>query len=1164
MGAVSGGAGQYRFTLWVNNEGWEEYDEDYTDLATGVFTGLPAGTYAVLVEDAEDCPSYTTGEIVLDDPDVLSFTTSILHIRCEGTNDGVITIEADGGTPDYWYAINNTQTWVGFGAGEDTKTYIATEPGTFVIWVKDANDCITEPDTVVILEPEALGAEITVTDASCYGIADGEINLVGTGGWEEMSSFEFAVNDGAWTSATTIGGLPAGNHILNIRDVNAYGPPYQDLDCTYNVPFTIGSPAPITYDVVIDHVSCKDGSDGALTVNVLSGGTPYVDLVGDLDGYDIRLTGDAYDSGWIRSGIDFSHTFTGLPHAIYTVYIEDANGCILAPTVGDAESPYVTIESWEVAEPDTYLEFEAEWLNDVTCFNGTDGSFQIDAMGGTPPYKYYAGLSIPPNCNTPTCHLFVEAPDPDSDEWMDNDTLMVGAGTWVVWVMDANGCIKGGQTDEDGIPVNEWRVKVEQPDSVMWDWTWISGDPDYKYYLRPSCFGVWDGEIPLTGVMGGSGIYNAHVWGTSAAGDTVNLMYYDIGDYDDPYTLGGIPASNAQGLWVTIMDDNGCVSMIDTIYISQPDPLEVTLQESPDNYSCFGVVEGWIEAYATGGNEDLPSVVREYQLLKNGVVHTPWQSIASAFLVEVGNEFIVQVRDLVPGRQTCTTESDTLWMPTPLKVEFANIEDLTCHGVEKPTVKITASGTPGRMFRVWYRQIEDNPDPDYTVYDGWFEESIVIDDAFDFDNENINDLHYSVMLEDDHGCLSPDTILTFDQVQVPITVDWETGNMTECTEDLTVNTIIGGVEPYVVMVNDSVIMVGDVFTMPRGTHTVKVMDAHMCVWEQMVEVVGMYVTRDTTITTYIGGYETSFVDEEAGVDTMLVTGMHQWMYMFGDCERTLNVEVIEIPRPLTIAEVQGEGDASEWVGDIVEVTATVTAIAAGEGFFVQDANAVNSGIWVEYTDVNDLGVAIGDGVKVVGEVAEIADVTSIQPTEAPMMAEGTPAITPMEVTPSGLETEMYESVLVMVPGARATSALSNGQWDIYYEPNDNATVNDWLYSFSPEDSAFYHVTGIVNGRLDAFLLDPRMESDVTAVPTKVDPELANSFKVYPNPFNDKIYIDNNEMLTRVVITNIAGQRVIDVEYPEREIRTANLVSGVYLVNLFNEGGLVKTDRIVKR
>ena len=62
-----------------------------------------------------------------------------------------------------------------------------------------------------------------------------------------------------------------------------------------------------------------------------------------------------------------------------------------------------------------------------------------------------------------------------------------------------------------------------------------------------------------------------------------------------------------------------------------------------DNYSCFGAVEGWIEATATGGNDDLG--VYEYQLLKDGVVHTPWQSLASAFLVQVGHEFIVQVRE---------------------------------------------------------------------------------------------------------------------------------------------------------------------------------------------------------------------------------------------------------------------------------------------------------------------------------------------------------------------------------------------------------------------------------------------------------------------------------------------------------------------------------------
>jgi hypothetical protein len=112
---------------------------------------------------------------------------------------------------------------------------------------------------------------------------------------------------------------------------------------------------------------------------------------------------------------------------------------------------------------------------------------------------------------------------------------------------------------------------------------------------------------------------------------------------------------------------------------------------------------------------------------------------------------------------------------------------------------------------------------------------------------------------------------------------------------------------------------------------------------------------------------------------------------------------------------------------------------------------------------------------------------------------------------------------------------------------------------------FYNVTGIVNGRLDAFKLEPRMESDVVDITaTPVENELENTFKVYPNPFNAQITIDNNEKLTRVVISNIAGQRVIDIEYPTREIRTANLVSGIYVVSLYTESGIVKTERMIKR
>jgi hypothetical protein len=88
-------------------------------------------------------------------------------------------------------------------------------------------------------------------------------------------------------------------------------------------------------------------------------------------------------------------------------------------------------------------------------------------------------------------------------------------------------------------------------------------------------------------------------------------------------------------------------------------------------------------------------------------------------------------------------------------------------------------------------------------------------------------------------------------------------------------------------------------------------------------------------------------------------------------------------------------------------------------------------------------------------------------------------------------------------------------------------------------------------------------SDTTT--TAVDPVFgAVDYNVYPNPFNDRIFIDNNDKLTRVVVSNIAGQRVIDVEYPQHEIRTGALVSGLYFVNMFTESGIVKTSKMIKK
>jgi hypothetical protein len=397
----------------------------------------------------------------------------------------------------------------------------------------------------------------------------------------------------------------------------------------------------------------------------------------------------------------------------------------------------------------------------------------------------------------------------------------------------------------------------------------------------------------------------------------------------------------------------------------------------------------------------------------------------------------------------------------------------------------------------------------------------------------------------------------------PISVVITEGDQMECSAEVNLSVVTAG--DYTLTLNGDTIMAGDTVLM-SGSYTVVAYSADGdCKDEKMFDVGNDPVVRDTIVEAYLNE-PVHFVDTESGIDTMLTVGEHTMMYDYMGCERTLNVSVVEEIRTPTIAEIQGEADESPLKGLMVKVVATITAVAPDEGFFMQDANEAWSGIWVEFSDATYEGLQIGNGVTVIGTVAEVADVTSlvdVQMSFTPPMVD----IMPIMISSSEIEAEMYESVLVKFDGARATAAdAGNGEWNIYYVEGQNITVNDWLYKeANPVADHFYDVIGVVNGRLDNYKLEPRIETDVKDLTlTVIDPELANAFKVYPNPFNDRITIDNSEKLTRVVISNIAGQRVIDIEYPTREIRTANLVSGIYLISLYTESGVAKTERMIKR
>ena len=266
----------------------------------------------------------------------------------------------------------------------------------------------------------------------------------------------------------------------------------------------------------------------------------------------------------------------------------------------------------------------------------------------------------------------------------------------------------------------------------------------------------------------------------------------------------------------------------------------------------------------------------------------------------------------------------------------------------------------------------------------------------------------------------------------------------------------------------------------------------------------------------------------------------------------------------TIAEIQGTGETSPLLEAYRQITGTVTGVVPGVGYFVQDAVAPWSGIWVVDAFTSPV---IGIGITVDGVVAEVNSVTTLNAAKA-VLVNAPLTITAIEVdSPVDAKQEKYESVLVKVVGARFQGTpLPDGSWVIKTLEDNTITVNDWMYPYVPVDGHFYTVTGIVNGAHDLYKLEPRIPADVvdlSATTDVIDPTNLE-FNVYPNPFRDVLNIENSDRLTRVTVTNIAGQRVIDVQNPESIIRTSNLVTGVYIITLFNEDGIVKSDRMVKQ
>ncbi|MBK9544147.1 MAG: gliding motility-associated C-terminal domain-containing protein [Bacteroidetes bacterium] len=302
-------------------------------VCTGTFaSGLQAGSYSVVVEDANNCLSSTV--VNISEPNPLQISLTPTHPSCQGSNNGSILSAAGGGVLPYSYSWTN-------GAGSSSNPLNLTA-GTYSVTITDAYGC-TETASVNLSQPPALVVNVsTNVPVSCNGGSNGAASVSVNGG---TAPYDYAWLPSVGTLPTVVG-LEGGTYMVTVTDAHA---------CTQNATIVISEPAALLASVSSSTpVLCNGDSTGSAIAGASGGTLPYTYL-------------------WTGSG-STSSSSGNLPSGVYSVLVTDARGCTSTSPALISEPPLLNTT---ILSP----------VN-VSCSGGNNGMATVLASGGTSPYAY--------------------------------------------------------------------------------------------------------------------------------------------------------------------------------------------------------------------------------------------------------------------------------------------------------------------------------------------------------------------------------------------------------------------------------------------------------------------------------------------------------------------------------------------------------------------------------------------------------------------------------------------------------------------------------------------------------------------------------------------------------------------------------------------------------
>ena len=493
------------------------------------------------------------------------------------------------------------------------------------------------------------GHLVSTEDIRCNGGSDGSATVIADTG-KGQPPYAYSLDGGPYQPGGTFSGISLGNHYITIRDA---------ASCTFNIPFVINQPEPLSVSVSdLTNVACFGENTGSVSVTAAGGVSPYtyrldtgpfqdngsfgslsagdyiitvrdanncerqiqveitqpeaalsrtvivtdVACYGDSTGsVDLSVTGGTLPYTFLWSNEAETEDISGVPAGSYSVTVSDSTGCTIHASAS-------------VEQPAEALTGNIVSLTHVSEHGESNGSITISGSGGRPPYSYSL----------------------DEGEFQPSGTFgSLSAGSYSIRVMDASSCIFI-------IP-----FVINQPDPLIIS---ISGQTNV------ACFGENTGSVSVT-ATGGVSPYTYRL---------------DTGPFQDNGSFGSLSAVD---YIITVRDANNCERQIQ-VEITQPEAALSGTVIATD-VACYGDSTGSVDLSVTGGT--LP-----YTFLWSNEAET--EDISG---VPAGS-YSVTISDL----NGCTINASAS-VEQPAEALTGNVESVTNvleHGGSNGSITVSGSG----------------------------------------------------------------------------------------------------------------------------------------------------------------------------------------------------------------------------------------------------------------------------------------------------------------------------------------------------------------------------------------------------------------------------------------------------------------------------------------